>query len=170
MEENKVMTDELGNFVASTGEPFAKKGVLAMALQKSGLKDQYEPFEIESGKWVGRKKEKPKTIKCRVHRSNVDPDNKDLMISINVNEKSKKKVFFPGQEVELLEEHINVLRNSVEEVRLTIPAESGIYESANPVQVAKNFYPNMAAQVDPASGLITMIQRTPNYIIERIES
>ena len=167
--EEKITTDESGNFVTSTGEPFGKKGALAMALQKHGLGDGYEPVEIEPGRWIGKKKEKPKVTKCRVHRSNVDPDNRDLIISINVNEKSKKKVFFPGQEVELLPEHISVLQNSVEEVRLNIPAESGIYESANPLQVARNLYPNMTPEVDPASGTITMIQRTPNYIIERIE-
>jgi hypothetical protein len=155
--------------VTESGEPFGKKGALVMALQRLNLEKQYDLVETEPGKWVGQKKKSPKLIKCRVHRSNVDPDNRDLIININVNQTSKKKSFFPGQEVELSPEHISVLKDSVEEVRLAIPLESGIYESANPLQVAKNFYPNMTPEVDPASGVITMIQRTPNYIIERTE-
>lgn len=181
--ENEILT--------STGKAFAKKAPLVAVLQHRGLKETHKPVEIEGRGWVGRpkgiesveamgevadppadekqpQKEPVKLIRCKVFRSNVDPDNKDLPISIIVNEKSSKKVFMPGQEVELTQAHLNVLRDSVGENRLSIPPESGIYESANPTVLAKEFYPSMTPEVDPASGTITMVGRTPNYIVERL--
>jgi len=152
------------------GAEFGNKGTLAIALKQKGLTDTYEAIEKDGG-WVGIPKKgqkKEKLTKCSVHRTNCDPDNKDNPISITVNTANNKKVFWPGQEVELTDSQIGVLKNSVEEVKLTIPPESGVYESQNPIALARSYYPTMTPSVDQASGMIDMISRTPNYIIEAV--
>lgn len=111
---------------------------------------------------------KPKSIKCRVYRANVDPDNKDMPISVTVNSLSNKKTFWPGEEVELSLSHVAVLKNSVEETRIQIPPESGIYASKDPVAVAKNFYPSMVPEVSQIDNTISMVSKIPNYIIETV--
>jgi len=110
---------------------------------------------------------KAKTL-VRVHRSNVDPDNRNLPIYVCVNNPSEKLTFWPGEEVKLTESQISVLKDSVEEVRIIIPSESGIYEAKNPIVAAKNYYPDMTPAKDPVTGLIVMTQRVPNYIIETV--
>ena len=55
-------------------------------------------------------KPKQKTKKVRVHRSNVDPDNKDVQISVCVNTAANRKIFWPGEEVELTESQIGALK------------------------------------------------------------
>lgn len=156
------------------GTPFGNKGSLAIALEQKKLTDTYEAVEKDGG-WVGvyfpktESEPKVKLIKCRVHRSNCDPDNKDMPISVTVNSISNKKTFWPGEEIELTQSHINVLKDSVEEVRLPIPPESGIYASKDPIAVAKNFFPSMTPEVNPVDNTITMISRTPNYIVELSE-
>lgn len=159
------------------GLPFTSKATLSSVLSKKGLIDQYDMVE-KDGEWIGvlitadsAQEPKPgeKLIKCRVYRSNCDPDNKDMPISVTVNSITNKKTFWPGEEVELSSSHIDVLKNSVEEVRIPIPPESGVYSSTNPIAVAKNFYPSMQAEVNPVDNTITMISRTPNYIIETVD-
>ena len=149
------------------GTPFGNKGSLAIALKDKGLTATYDPVE-KAGGWSGvaAEKPKPKGIKCRVQRSNCDPDNRDMPISVTVNSIFNKKKFWPGEEVELTQAHINVLRDSIEEVRIPIPPESGIYSSKDPIALAKNFYPAMSPEVNPADNTITMTSRVPNYIVE----
>jgi len=158
------------------GTAFGNKGSLVIAIEQKGLqKDQYNMVEKDGG-WVGisiekdelPKKEKPKLFKCRVFRSNCDPDNRDMPISITPNTISQRKVFWPGEEVELNQMHINILKDSAEETRLPIPADSGIYASKDPIAVAKNFYPSMKAEINPMDNTICMISRVPNYIVELI--
>jgi len=155
----------------SDGSVFGNKGSLAIALNQKGLTDSHDMVEKDDG-WVGMPKVEAvqeKLIKCRVHRSNCDPDNRDMPISVTVNSISNKKVFWPGEEVLLTQAHINVLKDSVEENRILIPPESGIYASKDPIAVAKNFYPSMRAEVNPTDNTISMISRVPNYIIEKID-
>ncbi len=106
--------------------------------------------------------------KYRIYRSNVDPDNKDIPISINANTTAGKKQFSPGEEVELSDTQISILRDAVDETMIQIPLESGIYTSNNPAALAKNLYPSMVPYTDPATGGITMVNRSPNYIIEPV--
>lgn len=159
----------------SNNTAFGSKAALASVLQAKGLTG-YELVEKEDG-WVGVYKEekevmvpsKKKLVKCRVFRANIDPDNKDLPISVTPNTFSNKKTFWPGQETKLTKTHLNILRDSVEEARIPIPPESGIYASKDPIAVAKNFYPSMSAEVNPVDNTITMVSRSPNYIIEILE-
>jgi len=155
----------------SDGSVFGNKGSLAIALTQKGLTDSHDMVEKDDG-WVGIPKEAvepEKLIKCRVHRSNCDPDNRDMPISVTVNSISNKKVFWPGEEVLLTKAHINVLKDSVEENRILIPPESGIYASKDPIAVARNFYPTMRPEVNPSDNTISMISRIPNYIIELVD-
>lgn len=173
------------------GTPFGNKGSLAMVLKDKGLTDTHEIVAKGAG-FVGQfnangtpkvdavisevdkaaaLKTKPevKLIKVRVFRSNVDPDNRDTPISVTLNTLNRKRIFWPGEEVELEKGHLNILKDSVEEVNILIPPESGIYASRDPIAVAKNFYPNMQARVNPTDNTITMTSRIPNYIIEYVE-
>lgn len=166
------------------GTSFKSKAALASVLKGQGKKDSYDLVEKDGG-WVGvfnpkkkaqleaeaKAKEEAKAIaknliKCKVYRSNIDPDNKDNPIQVTANVISNKRVFWPGEEVSLTQTHINILRDSVEETRIPIPAESGIYASKDPVAVAKNFYPSMTAEISQMDGTITMVSKIPNYIIE----
>ena len=122
-------------------------------------------IKIEEKK-AGRPK---KFTKVRVHRSNVDPDNKDTIISVCVNSPAERKRFWPGEEVKLTEAQIGVLKNSVDEVRIEIPSDSGIYQSKNPLVVAKNSYQGMTPEQDQVTGIIIMTSRSPNYIIEYLD-
>lgn len=151
------------------GEPFGTKGSLAASLEQKKLTESHDMVEKEGG-WVGVKKEigKKKLIKCRVYRANCDPDNKDQPISVTINTASSKRNFWPGEIVELSKSHIGVLKDSVEETKLQIPPESGVYASSDPIAVARNFYPTMTAVVNPTDNMITMISRVPNYIVEMV--
>ena len=164
--ESDVLTKE--------GKPFEKKGACVISLTNKKLRATHEPVAVPGG-FIGRKVEdKPKEtskplkcdIRCRVTKSNVDPDNANMPISVTVNDRKNKKQFLPGQEVALSEAHIDVLRNSAEENRLPIPEDSGIYESRDPMALAKNQYPGMLAEIDQHTGGIVMVRRTPNYIVE----
>ena len=158
------------------GQPFSKKGALAMVLQKKGLEETYEAIEYEGGGWVGvpKKIETPEndkslTKKVRIYRSNVDPDNKDMRISVCANNPKNRKIFFPGQEVELTPTEISILKDAVEETQVFIPSNSGIYEAKDPESVARNQWPGMQPRRDPITNLIIMVKRVPKYIIEYVE-
>ena len=111
-------------------------------------------------------------IKVRVHRSNVDPDNKDLPIKVNdlgMPPKEGKRMFAPGQIVELTRSQISILRDSVEETTIELPDGSGIYNAANPLKLAEDHFPGYTAQQSPTTGQILLTRRTPNYIIEPVD-
>ncbi len=157
------------------GTLFGNKASLVAVLKQKGFEDTHEAIEKEDG-WVGVIKpatkkpnaSKEKLIKCRVHRTNCDPENKDMPISVTVNTANNKRVFWPGQEVELTASQIGVLKDSVQETSLPIPPESGIYDSQNPMALAKAYFPTMTPITDPVTGTINMVSRTPNYIVESI--
>ena len=89
------------NFLKEDGTAFGNKGVLMSLLKQKGLENKYDPEETKDG-WIGVLKkeavvaEKPKLIKCRVYRSNVDPDNRDMPISVTFNSISNKRTFWPA--------------------------------------------------------------------------
>ncbi len=149
------------------GEPFGNKGSLVVALKNKDLTDSHEVIEKDGG-WVGIEKGIEKLKKCRVYRSNCDPDNRDMPISVTPNSITNRKTFWPGEEVELAQAHINILKDSVEEITIAIPPESGIYASKDPVAVARNFYPDMQAEVSRVDNTICMRKRIPNYILEYV--
>ena len=158
------------------GRPFEKKGACVIALTQKKLRATHEPVAVPGG-FIGRKvEEEPKepvkplvcNIKCRVTRTNIDPDNANLKITATVNDRKNKREFYPGQEVMLSRGHIDVLKNSVEETRFHIPGDSGIYESRDPLAMARNQYPSMTASIDPLTGQIIMTRRVPNYIVEEL--
>lgn len=162
--------------LTNDNKPFLQKGACVIAISRKKLNATHEPIAVPGG-FVGRKVEKkPKVpkkalecnIKCRVTRTNIDPDNTDMPISVTVNDRRNKREFLPGQEVMLSRAHINVLRDSVEETRLFIPTDSGIYTSADPLGFARRQYPGMIAMEDPRTGQIMMVNRVPNYIIEEL--
>jgi len=162
----------------SNGEPFGKKGHAENALRLKKLTDSYKIVEYEGGGFVCvpktseeklvAKSAKPKTKRVRIHRASGSPENKDLQISICVNNAKNRKKFFPGEEVELTQSEISVLRDSVEENALYIPPDSGIYAARDPLAIARNQYPGMTAKYDQVTGQIKMIKRTLNYIIEEV--
>ena len=171
----------------SDGKPFSKKGHAVNALRLKGLSDTYEVIEYEGGGYVCIPKnddklttskeqvlpavdKQPKTKKVKIYRSSGAPENQDLVISVCVNNPKNRKKFYPGEEVELTITEIDVLRNSVEENALFIPPDSGIYQAKEPLSVARNQYPGMAAGYDHVTGLIKMVKRTPNYMIEEVQS
>lgn len=177
------------------GGSFGNKGSLAIALKNAGLQDSYEAAEFKGGGWVGVPREnfanggekdnvlaqKPpneeafsppvssKTVKVRVHRANMDPENSNLQISLCVNSSMNRKIFYPGEEVELTPSEIESLKDSVEETQIIVPPGSGIYQTQDPMALAKNQYPGMAPTRDSRTNLIVMVKRIPNYIIEVVE-
>ena len=165
------------DILTKEGKPYERKGACVIALTQKDLRATHEPVAVPGG-FIGRKVDvTPKkpvkplvcNINCRVTRTNVDPDNAMVPIMVCVNDRKNKREFSPGQIVKLSQAHIDVLRNSVEETRLIIPGDSGIYESANPLAIARNQYPDMMPSYDPQTGEIVCTRRVPNYVVERIE-
>jgi len=178
------------DMIYNDGKPFEDKDSALKALEEQELSETHEPIQLEKGAgWAGVEKSPTKkdittekdvptpekvafkdmpTKKYIIHRANVDPDNRDLPISITVNSINNKKMFWPGEEVDLNASQIGVLKDSVEEIELEIPDESGIYESKNPVALAKSYYPNMRATRSSVTGRIVMTQRIPNYYFEQV--
>ena len=110
-----------------------------------------------------------KKIRCRVHRSNVDPENKDLLITVNdAGVSNGKREFSPGQIVTLTQVQIDILRDSVETSEIVIPDGSGIYEQSNPKKAAESMYPGFQAAINPVDGTVVVRKYTPNYIIEPV--
>lgn len=166
--ESDVLTKE--------GKPYEKKGACVIALTQKKLRATHEPIAVPGG-YIGRKvEEKSKEpikplvcdIKCRVTRTNIDPDNTTLPITVILNDRKNKREFSPGQEVMLSRGDIDLLKNCVEETRLYIPLDSGIYEARDPLAMATSQYPDMIAEKDQLTGEIVMTRRIPNYIIEEL--
>lgn len=109
----------------------------------------------------------PATIKCKVHRTNVDPQNELVPITVNaVGRTNGKKQFVPKTEINLTQVQINILRAAVEEHDHLIPDESGIYQAADPLKMARNYYPGCDVKWDKTTGHIRAFKRVPNYIVE----
>ena len=112
-----------------------------------------------------------KWFKVKVHRANVEPENSMLPITVNVIGSPAlggKKVFSPGQTVELTAAQINVLKTPVE-TSFVIPDTSGIYEERNPIQAARQQYPDFEFKHDRVTGSIVASKSTPNYFVEHVE-
>lgn len=160
--------------------PFKSRAAAKKAMETMGLGENYKVVPVAGGDGfalmlkTNETPAQPKTKKdehlrrVRVHRLNVSPENKNLPIFVCVNNTSNRKLFQPGEEVELSGGQIDALKNSVEEIFFEIPAESGIYESSNPLSVAKNQYPTLTAKRDSTTGLINMTSYSPNYMIEPV--
>jgi len=90
------------------GTLFGNKASLVAVLKQKGFEDTHEAIEKEDG-WVGVIKpatkkpnaSKEKLIKCRVHRTNCDPENKDMPISVTVTRRTIKGCFGRGRKLNL---------------------------------------------------------------------
>ena len=105
---------------------------------------------------------------CRVHHMDMDRENRDVPITVCVNDAMNRKVFAPGQEVELTESEVAALKDSYIDSQIPIPWNSGIYQARNPMTEAKKQYPDMIIEKDARSGLLTAIKRQPRFLVEII--
>lgn len=113
---------------------------------------------------------KTKKHKVKVYRLRVDENNKNLPVTVCVNDISTKREFYPGTIVELDDVQIQSLRDARLEQRVQVPADSGIYEAANPLREAERVYGNgMTAKFDPADGTIWVEKFEDTYLIERLD-
>ena len=176
------MTDIL----RADGNEFTLKAHIIGALRKQGCEEDYVPVKTENGGWIGvpvgdprieemtefepvvEKTPKDKYL-CRVYRANCDEANRDQIIKVTVNSFNNRKVFKPGEEVELNISQINVLKDSVVDTEIHIEPSSGIYSSKNPEAAAKNQYPGFQIRKDQTTGYITAFKHEPKYIIEYLE-
>ena len=166
------------------GKEFSLKAQVGAALKRQGLQDSYVIWETSRGGFIGIPNDDPRTKEdhstpkerapkkkqlCRVYRANCDEENRDWIIKVTANGPHERAVFKPGQEIELTETQINILKDSVVESRIEIPGDSGIYSAKNPEVAAKNMYPDFQVEKDPYTNLIAMTKRLPKYIIEYLE-
>lgn len=101
-----------------------------------------------------------------VNRLNVDTKNQNLIVTVNdLGAHNGRKSFYPGQEVELSQVHINILKDAAERINLEIPPSSGIYESADPVKAARAQYPGFSVNQNKTSGVVSIERVQPNYSI-----
>lgn len=109
--------------------------------------------------------------KVRVHRLNVDESNKELIITVNDlgDTRHGKKEFIPGQEVELTQAQINILRAAVERQEITLDTYSGVHTESNPLMAAEKQFPGFKAHYDRHTGSVIVVKETPNYSIETVE-
>ncbi len=111
----------------------------------------------------------PATIKCMVHRLNCDESNAKIPITVNaVGRMNGKKVFAPGEVVNLTQAQYNNLVDAVDEPEILIQEESGIYDSSDPMKAAQSRYPGFKIIKNPETGFITATKRDPHYSIERV--
>lgn len=112
-----------------------------------------------------------KFFKVKVHRANIEPENASIPITVNPiggPELGGKKVFSPGQPVELTATQIGILKQPVE-TEFPIPDGSGIYEERNPMQAARAQFPDFQFKHDRVNGTIIAFKSTPNYFVEFLE-
>lgn len=102
-----------------------------------------------------------------VYWANADPDNRHIPIVVNCVGRHGKRVITPGVPVWLHERHLARLKDAVIETELQVPEGSGVYAAANPLATAEAQNPGMTARMDPATGLIYLVQRTVQYVISR---
>jgi len=110
-----------------------------------------------------------KRFKVKVHRVGMDPENKDLPISVDTcNPATGGKLrFSPGTVVELTLTQIDILSRP-QETNIPLDEGSGIYEASNPQKLAEKYYPGFSARRDPATGIIWITKSEPLYIVERV--
>ena len=123
-----------------------------------------------AGAAVPSEEPKPGTIRCKVHRTNCAEEN--MMIPIIVNPCSAKlggkKIFVPGEEVELTKAQYEILKDAKEPHDIIIPPDSGIYNAPDPLKSARANYPGYSIARDPNDGRLHATMSVPNYIIERV--
>jgi len=106
--------------------------------------------------------------KVRVFRFNCEKENQNDPIVVDVvGVSGQRKVFLPGQTVELSEAQIEILKNAKEDSSFEIEPTSGIYKARDPMREAVNWNPGFTPVQDPITGLITLTDSKPNYVIER---
>ena len=144
------------------------KGALTKALKDTRLIHDYTvlPLQNNAG-WVGlRRGLSERKFKIRLYHSNMDPLNKNLPVDVGANSPMNKSRIIPGQESTVSESQLNTLNVAVEDTQINIPADSGIYEARDPEALAQLQYEDMIPVRDKLTNLITMVKRTPNFIIQ----
>ena len=117
---------------------------------------------------MAEKTSKPKTYICKVFHMDMDQENKDVPISLCVNNALNRKRFLPGQEVELTEAEINVLKEPLD-TQIPIPPTSGIYEAKDPIKEAKKQYKGLDIVRDKRSGVLLAVKRQPRFMVEVVK-
>ena len=160
---------------------FSLKAQVGAALKRQGLQDSHVIWETPKGGFIGIEKEDPRTEQdhsipkeptkkkkylCKVYRANCDEENMDLVIKVTANGPHERAVFKPGEEKDLTETQINILKDAVLDSRIEIELTSGIYSAVNPEAAAKAQYPAFQVEKDPYTGRIAMVQHLPKFIIE----
>ena len=103
---------------------------------------------------------------CKVYRRG---ENQNAPVTVTPGDIKLKKEFFPGQPVYLTDKHIAVLRDACIDSEISIPDNSGIYESANPQFEAQKRNPGYEARVDIQTGSVYLRKKEPLYIVEILE-
>jgi len=95
-------------------------------------------------------------------------ENKNEPIRLCVNDRSNRKVFWPGQEVILTEGEIQALRDSVQPKRIEVPEDSEIYQQPDPRLAAMQRNPGWDAEYDLLQGVVYLTSSNPLYVIQEI--
>lgn len=100
-----------------------------------------------------------KRFRVKVQRLGGDEENRKNPIQVNTGrvETGGKRVFYPGETVELTSTQIELLKNSKQQTDVEIPdhgGESGIYNAKNPVEAAKLEWPGYTIRLDPETGAL----------------
>jgi hypothetical protein len=104
---------------------------------------------------------------CIVHRVNTEKENADFPIIVSLVGK-KRRVVSPGEKARLFGYHILILRDSVNETEISVPSESAVYESKDPLKAAEQNFPGFRAIRNEDDGTITLLRHSPRYSVEVI--
>ena len=169
--------------LTNDGKEFSLKAQVGAALKRQGLQDSHVIWQTPKGGFIGipsddsradedhsliREPRKNAKFLCRVYRANCDEENRDLIIKVTANGPHERAVFKPGEDTELTETQINILKDAVLDSKIEIPFNSGIYSAKNPEVAAKNQYPDFQVTRNPYTNLITMTKHLPKYIVEHL--
>lgn len=121
------------------------------------------PAAVKAEVETDPRKQKYKVI---VNRLNVAEGNQDLVIVVNdLGVVNGRISFYPGQEVELTQVQIDILKEAVEVNHIDIPPGSGVYSSVDPVAAVQAAHPGFVVKRNHRTGGLFAEKVRPNYSI-----
>jgi len=111
----------------------------------------------------------PRRTLLRVIVHHLDMEGKAKEAPIPVNDLGDhahgKAVCYPGKESILSQVQVNILKDAIEPIIVSVPEGSGIYAEADPLKSAESHFPLFKASRDRATGLIRLTRHKERFSV-----
>lgn len=106
-------------------------------------------------------------LRVIVHHLDMEGAAKDSPIPVNDlgDHAHGKAICFPGKETILSAVQVNILKDAIEPIMVSVPEGSGIYAEANPLRAAEAQFPLFVASRDRATGLIKLTRHKERFSV-----